>query len=102
MILTMVRVNDKINKTNKCTSVSCHFDGHANAWVQCCSYCLMQHVQGYPGSHWMLPSSNYLLCIAPMAPRATKNQTTTKKYTHVAAILMAVAVHRYNTACIAQ
>jgi hypothetical protein len=44
----------------------------------------MRHVQGYPGSHWTLPSGNYLLCIAPMAARATANETTTKKMTNFA------------------
>jgi hypothetical protein len=44
----------------------------------------MQHVQGYPGSHWMLTSGKYLLCIAPAATRATGKQTTINKYTYFA------------------
>jgi hypothetical protein len=40
----------------------------------------MQHVQGYSGSHWMLPLGNYLLCIAPAAARATSNKTKMKKW----------------------
>jgi hypothetical protein len=63
---------------NKCISVTVHFDGHADAWVQCCSYCLMQHV------HWMPPLGNYSLCIAPAAARATANNTTMKKWTNFA------------------
>jgi hypothetical protein len=66
---------------NKCTSFAGSFDGHADAWVQGCSYCLMQHVQGYTGSLWMQPLGNYLLRIAPAAAMATGKQTTTNKYT---------------------
>jgi hypothetical protein len=64
----------------KCTSFAGCFDGHADAWVQGCSYCPMQHVQGYTRSLLMLPSSNYLLRIAPAAARATGKQTTIDKY----------------------
>ncbi len=39
------------------------------------------HVQGYSGSHWTLPSGDYLLRIAPAAARATGKQTTINKYT---------------------
>ncbi len=42
---------------------------------------LMQHVQGYPGSHWKPASSDYSLHIAPAAVRATGKQTTINKYT---------------------
>jgi hypothetical protein len=45
---------------------------------------LMQHVQGYPGSHWTPPSGNYTLRIAPAAARATGNETMTKICTHFA------------------
>jgi hypothetical protein len=44
----------------------------------------MRHVQGYSGSHWTLPSGDYLLCIAPAAARATGKQTTINKYTYKA------------------
>jgi hypothetical protein len=36
---------------------------------------LMQHVEGYTGSHWTPPSGDYLLCIALAAAR-TANKTT--------------------------
>ncbi len=98
----MDRVDNKINETNECTSISCHFDGHVDVWVQCCSYPPIQRVQGYLGSHWKLPMGNYLLCITPAAARATENKTTTKNGPTLLAILMAVAVHQYNTACITQ
>jgi hypothetical protein len=35
----------------------------------------MQHVHGYTGSHWMLPSGDYSLRIASAATRATANKT---------------------------
>jgi hypothetical protein len=44
----------------------------------------MGHVQGYLGSHWMPPSGNYSLCIAPVAAKATDKQTTINKYTYFA------------------
>ncbi len=66
---------------NKCTSSAGLFDGHSSASEQYRWHCPMQHVQGYSGSHWMLPSSNYSLRIAPAAARATANKTMTKKCT---------------------
>jgi len=61
---------------NECTSVNGHFDGHAEALKQYMYHCLMQHVQGHTGSHWMLPSGDYSLRIALAAARATANKTT--------------------------
>jgi hypothetical protein len=58
-----------------------HFDGHGGLPVQYEAHCSLQHVQGYSGNHWMLPSGNYLLRIAPAAARATGKQTTIIKYT---------------------
>jgi hypothetical protein len=63
----------KLMMTNKCISVAGHFNSHGGAPVQYKVHCLMQHVQGYTGSHWMLPSSDYLLGIAPAAARPTAN-----------------------------
>ena len=62
----------------------------------------MQHVQGYTGSHWMLPSDNYLLCIALAAARATANKTKMQNVSTLLTISMAIAVCRYYTVCIAQ
>ena len=67
--------------TNKCTSSAGRFDGHSSAPKQYRWHCLMLHVQGYSRSHWMLPSGNYLLCIAPAAARAAANKTMTEKCT---------------------
>jgi hypothetical protein len=92
----------KLMTTNKCTSVVGHFDGHGGAPEQYRRHCLMRHVQGYLGSHWMLPLGNYLLRIAPAATSKTANKTTTKNGPILLAILMAPVLRRYNTAHIAQ
>jgi hypothetical protein len=61
--------------TNECISVAGHLDGHAEALKRYMRHRLMQHVQGYTGSHWLLPLSDYLLRIAPVAIRETANKT---------------------------
>jgi hypothetical protein len=71
----------KLTMTNKCTSSDGRFDGHGGALEQYRQHRLMRHVQGYFGSHWMLPLGDYLLRIAPAAARATGKQTTINKYT---------------------
>jgi hypothetical protein len=70
--------------TNKCTSIVGHFDGHCSAPEQYRWHCLMQHVQGYPGSHWTLLSGDYLLRITPVAARATANKMAMKKWANFA------------------
>ncbi len=70
--------------TNECTSVVGHFDGHGSAPGQYRQHCPMWHVQGYPRSYWALPSGDYLLRIAPVAPGGTANETKTKKWTNFA------------------
>jgi hypothetical protein len=93
---------NKATLTNKCTSSAGRFDGHSSAPEQYRWHPPMRHVQGYSGSHWMLPWGNYLLHITPAAARATANKTTTKNVPKKQAILMAAVVHRYNTVCIAR
>jgi hypothetical protein len=60
--------------TKKCISIVANFEGLADAPVLCGVHCLMQHVQGYSGSHWTLPSSNNTLHIAwwPRGQQQTK------------------------------
>jgi hypothetical protein len=77
----MYHDTNKATMTKECTSSAGHFDGHGGAPEQYRRHRLMQHVQGYSGSHWMLPSGDYLLSIAPAATWATANKTTTKKRT---------------------
>ena len=65
----------------------------------------MQHDndQGFTRSHWMPPSGNYLLCIAPEATRATAINTTMMQHVPtLLAVSMAVAMLRYYTVRIAQ
>jgi hypothetical protein len=69
---------------SECTSFTGHFDGHGGVPVQYKTHRSIRHVQGYTRSHWMLPSGNYLLCIASAPARATANKTTTKTYTYFA------------------
>ncbi len=70
---------------NKCTLSAGRFDGHGAAPERYREYRLMQrHVQGYSGSHWTPAPGNYLLCITPVAARATGKQTTINKYTNKA------------------
>jgi hypothetical protein len=71
----------KPTMTNKCTLSAGYFDGQGGAPEQYRQHCPMWHVQGYSGSHWMPPSGDYSLRIAPAAARATGKQTTINKYT---------------------
>jgi hypothetical protein len=93
---------NKAMMTNECTLSVGHFDGQGSAPEQFRRHCLMRHVQGYSGSHWTLPLGNYSLCITPAAARATQMKRQQKYVPKRLAILMAVAVRRYNTAHIAQ
>ena len=94
----------KIGGGNKrtCTSVAGHFNGHAEALKQSTWHCPIQHVQGYNESHWMRPSGNYSLRIAPAAARATANKTKMQYVPTLMVILMAITMWRYYTARIAQ
>ncbi len=92
----------KLTMTLKCISDATHFEGLVDAPVLCSVHRPMQHVQGYFKSHWMLPSGNYSIWIAPAAAGATANITTMAKCTSfLLAILMALAVRRYNMTRIA-
>jgi hypothetical protein len=84
--------SNKATMTNKCTASASRFDGHGGALEQYRRHCLMQHVQGYSGSHWTPPSGDYLLRIAPLATRATGNQTTITNTPTKLAVLMAMAM----------
>jgi hypothetical protein len=92
----------KLMMASTCSSVVGRFDGHGGLPVRYKAHCLMQHVQGYSGSHWMLASGNYLLRIAPAATRAKGKQTTINKSPTKLAVLMAMAMRRYVTAPITQ
>jgi hypothetical protein len=87
--------------TSKCASVTGHFGGHEEVLKRSTWHCTMQHVQGCIGSHWTLPSGDYLLRIAPTATMATINTTTMQNVPSLQAILMAIAMRRYYTTRIA-
>jgi hypothetical protein len=70
--------------TIKCTLSAVRFDSHGGLPVQYIAHCPMQHIKGYSGSHWTLPSGDYSLHITPAAARATGKQTTINKYTYKA------------------
>ena len=88
--------------TNKCTYVAGHFDGHAEALKRYIRHRPMQHVQGYSGSHWMPPLSNYSLCITPVAARVTANNTKMLYVPTLMDVLMAIAMRWCYTVHIAQ
>ncbi len=62
----------------------------------------MQHVQGYSGSHWMPPSGDYSLHIAPAAAKATANKPTMYHVPTLMAISVVIAMRWYYTARIAR
>jgi hypothetical protein len=74
----------KLTMASTCFSIIGHLDGHGGLPVQYEAHCPMQHVQGYPRSHWMPAPGNYSLRIASAATRATGKQTTINKYTYKA------------------
>ncbi len=86
---------------NKHTSAARHFDGHVDKLEQYGVYCQIQHDQGFTGSHWTLPSGNYLVRVASAAARVTINKTTVQHVPTLLAVSMAIAMRRYNTARIA-
>ncbi len=82
--------------TSKYTSVAAHFEGLADASVLASP---KQHVQGYSGSHWMLPLGVYFLCIALAAAGWIANsRITMKNAPTLLAISMVVAMHWYDAA----
>ena len=93
----MITQSKKEAVTSKCTSITGHFDGHADALKRYMQHHPMQHGQGYTGSHCTPPSGNYLLCIASAAARVTANKASIKNVPTLMALLMAMAVQCYNT-----
>ena len=87
---------------NKRPSVAGNFDGHGGAPMQYRAHHQMQHDQGFTGSYRTPPSGDYLLRIAPAAARVTINAMKMQYVPTLLAVLMAIAMRRYYTACIAQ
>ena len=88
--------------TSECASVAGHLDGHAEALKQSMWHRPMQHIQGYIGSHWTLPSGDYLLRIAPAAAMATINKMTMHNVPSLLAFSIATAMRWYYTMCISR
>jgi hypothetical protein len=92
-----------VEAANECTSVVGHFDCHADAMVQCTWHHLMQHVQGYTGSHGMLchwPTARFVLPWQPTGQQSTKQRR--KNAPTLLSISMAIATPQYNTVGIAR
>jgi hypothetical protein len=87
----------KLSMMIKCTLSAVHINGCGGPPVQYEAHCLMQHVQGYSGSHWTPPLGAYSLHIAPAAAKATGKQQQSTNTPKEMAILMAEAVRRYYT-----
>ena len=76
-------VGQQWNRRDKeCRQIAGHFDGHCNAAVRCYPHRHMEHIQGYTGSHWMMPSGKCLRCIAPVATMVIKIGGKHKKNTN--------------------
>ncbi len=84
-----------------CSSVVGNFGGHGGLPVRYKSNCLMQHVQGYSGSHWMHRATNRSV-LPQRPPRQQQTKWQQQNVPIRLLILMAAAVRRYDTACIAQ
>jgi hypothetical protein len=92
----------KSTMTNKCTSSTGHFDGHGSAPEGYRWHRPMQHVQGYSGSHWMLPLGNTCSVLPQRPPGQQANKQQSTNTPKKVAILMAMAMRWYVTAHIAQ
>ena len=87
---------------NECTSIAGHFDGHAEALKRFMRHRPMEDVQGHIGAtrrrHWATTCSVSL-------PRTPGQQSTSKQGLNTPtlwAVSMAIAMRRYDTACIAR
>ncbi len=88
--------------TNECTLSAGHFDGHSGVPERHRQHRLMQHVQGYSGSHWTPPSGNYCSVLPQRLPGQQANKQQSTNQPKKLAVLMAMAMRRYVTARIAQ
>jgi hypothetical protein len=88
--------------TNKCTLSTGRFDGHGGAPEQYRQHCPMRMSRATPEAtgrcHWA--TTYYVLPQQPPGQQANKQQSTNTPKKVV--VLMAMAMRRYVTACIAQ
>jgi hypothetical protein len=93
-------VDGKSTVTKQCASIAGKFEGHADVLKQCTWHHPMQQIQGHITCPWKPSLGNYLLHITPVAARATINKQQSNNTPTLLTILMAIAMRRYNTACI--
>ena len=74
----MVVGNNESTTTKKCGWIAGNLDCHADAAVRRKALRLMEHVQGFTGSHWMPPSGKCLRHIEPAAAMVNKFVETTQ------------------------
>ncbi len=65
-------------RQQKCRRIAGDFDCHADVVVRCRAHCVMEHIQGFTGSHWMPPSVDCLRRIAPAAAMVNKFEYNTQ------------------------
>jgi hypothetical protein len=63
MLFSYVSGQQRISNKKKCRN----FDCHADAAVRGGAHRLIEHIQGFTRSHWMLPLGECLRRIAPAA-----------------------------------
>ena len=78
----MVMGDNKIDNNKKYASNTGDFDCHADAAVRCGAHRPMEHIPGFPRSHWMPSLGKCLHCITVLATIvakfAVKHQNTNK------------------------
>ncbi len=73
----------RIDDNKKCRQIAGNFDCHADAAVRRRAHHPMEHIQGYTGSHWMLPLGKCLRRIAlaaAMVDEFVENTQNTNKH----------------------
>ena len=78
MLFSYVGGQQRIGDNKKCRQIAGDFDCHADAAVRRGAHRPMEHIQGFTGSHWMLPSGKCLRHIAPAAAMVNKFDETTQ------------------------
>jgi hypothetical protein len=81
--LSMAGGDNGIDDNKKSRESASEFDHHVDAAVRCGVHRPMDHIPGFPRSHWMLPSGKCLHRIAPAAAMVDEyveyTQNTNKK-----------------------
>ena len=67
MLFSYVSGQQRISNNKKCRRIAGNFDCHADAAVRRGVHRPIEHIQGFPRSHWMLPLGKCLRRIASAA-----------------------------------